>query len=232
MAEVVVIYGRSGAGKSRSLINFAEDEIFLIKTVDKRLPFPKTFKYTMTTDNVDLMLQKMANMPTKVAVIDDAGFVMTNKFMREHSTPKFGSDQFKLYNEIADSFYKLVMTAKQLPDDVIVYLILHEEESDMNGSVKLKTIGKLLDQKCPIESMVTICLRCMIEGEKHIFRTQNSGVDISKSPEGMFDDVIENDLKAVDTAIRSYWGISSQAGPEVAKKGRNVQITQSNRVGD
>ena len=47
---------------------------------------------------------------------------------------------------------------------------------------------------------------------RHFFRTQSSGMDISKSPEGMFDLEIENDLKAVDTRIREYWGLSPLTG--------------------
>ena len=39
-----------------------------------------------------------------------------------------------------------------------------------------------------------------------------SGMDISKSPEEMFDLEIENDLKAVDTRIREYWSLSPLTG--------------------
>ena len=233
MAEVIVVYGKSGAGKSRSLLNFGEDEILLIKTIDKRLPFKKQFRYTLVTDDINLMLQQMNKMPCRTAVIDDAGFLMTNKFMAEHSTPKFGADQFKLYNEIADTFFTLVNGAKALPDWKTVYIILHEEESDVTGSVKLKTIGKLLDQKCPIESMVTVVLRCLIgEGGKHIFRTQNSGNDVSKSPEGMLPEIMENDLKAVDNAIREYWGLETPAESvkNAPKTARRVEVTQSSTV--
>ena len=62
--------------------------------------------------------------------------------------------------------------------------------------------------------MVTIALRCMCDGTKHYFRTQNDGNDITKSPEGMFELEIENDLKTVDTAIREYWGLDYNKGVE------------------
>ena len=104
----------------------------------------------------------------------------------------------------------------QLPEDVIVYILMHETTSDF-GETKLRTIGKLLDEKVCIEGMVTICLRCMVEGDRHFFRTQSSGADISKSPEGLFDLEIENDLKCVDDAIRKYWNLgpsgTSSEGP-------------------
>ena len=59
------------------------------------------------------------------------------------------------------------------------------------------------------EGMFTICLHCMTDGTKHYFKTQGGTMDIAKSPEEMFDLEIENDLKAVDTRAREYWGIAA-----------------------
>lgn len=146
-------------------------------------------------------------MPTKIAVIDDAGYLQTNAFMRGHSAPKSGSSSFNLYNGIADQAWGFINFIKEeLPEDAIVYIIMHEEEND-SGNVKLRTIGKLLDQKVCLEGMVTIALRCICDGNRHYFRTQSDGFDISKTPEDLLDLEIENDLKAVDTAIREYWNL-------------------------
>ena len=49
MGEPILVYGKSGSGKSRSLKNFAEDEIFFVNVVSKRLPFAKKFKYEAKT---------------------------------------------------------------------------------------------------------------------------------------------------------------------------------------
>lgn len=213
MGIPVLIYGRSGSGKSRSLKGFGEEEIFLVNVVGKPLPFPGRFKYTAKTDNYNTIRKGLSTMPTKAAVIDDAGYLLTNTFMRGHSAPKSGSSSFDLYNDIADSFWGLLRSIQNdLPEDVIVYIIMHEATSDY-GETKLRTIGKLLDEKVCVEGMVSISLRCMVEGDRHYFRTQSSGMDISKSPEGLFDSLeIENDLKAVDTRIREYWGLSPLTG--------------------
>ncbi len=209
MGIPVLIYGRSGTGKSRALLNFAEDEIFFVNVIRKRLPFRKNFKYEYQSDSVKSIKAGLKKMPTKTAVIDDAGYLQTNTFMRGHSAPKAGSSSFDLYNTIADDFWELIeFTKNELPEDVIVYIIMHELTNDY-GLTKLRTIGKLLDEKVCIEGMVTIALRCMCDGTKHYFRTQNDGNDITKSPEGMFELEIENDLKAVDTAIREYWGLDN-----------------------
>ena len=207
MGECVFVYGKSGSGKSRSLINFGEDEIFLVNTIGKRLPFRSKFKYEIKTDDFNKIANGLRKMPTKTAVIDDSGYLMTNAFMRGHSAPKSGSSTFGLYNDIADSFWSLITVIKnELPDDVIVYMIMHEDTTDY-GETKLRTIGKLLSEKVCIEGMSTVVLRCVVRDGKHLFLTQSDGSDISKSPEGMFELEIENDLKAVDTAIREYWGL-------------------------
>ena len=207
MGECVFVYGKSGSGKSRSLINFGEDEIFLVNTIGKRLPFRSKFKYEIKTDDFSKIANGLRKMPTKTAVIDDSGYLMTNAFMRGHSAPKSGSSTFDLYNDIADSFWSLITVIKdELPDDVIVYMIMHEDTTDY-GETKLRTIGKLLSEKVCIEGMSTVVLRCVVRDGKHLFLTQSDGSDISKSPEGMFELEMENDLKFVDDSIRSYWGL-------------------------
>lgn len=207
MGELVYVYGQSGSGKSRSLKNFAEDEIFLINCVGKRLPFRGKFKYELVTKSIPTIKNQLSKMPCKVAVLDDAGYLMTDNFMKGHSAPKSGSSTFNLYNDIADSFYDLVTFIKtELSEDVIVYVIMHEDAKD-SGRVGLRTIGRLLDEKVCLEGMSTIVLHCLIRDGKHIFSTQSDGYDIAKSPEDMFDREIENDLKSVDSKIREFWSL-------------------------
>lgn len=209
MGRVVLIYGKSGSGKSRSLKNFNEDEIFLINVEGKDLPFRKTFKYETITDNYDKIQLGLTRMPVKTAVIDDAGYLLTNMFMRGHAGAHQGNQLFEFYNEIGDKFWGLFKFIKhKLPKDVIVYVIMHEDSLSDGKSFKLKTIGKLLDEKVCLEGMVTICLRCMSKHGKHYFVTHTDGDDITKSPEDMFSNTeIDNDLKAVDTTIREYYGM-------------------------
>lgn len=210
MGRIVLIYGKSGSGKSRSLKNFAEDEIFLVNVEDKDLPFRNKFKYVKSTDKYETIKKGLKQMPTKTAIIDDAGYLITNAFMRGHSGGRKGGQVFDLYNDIGDNFWGLFEFIKrELPADVIVYIIMHEEQSSDGCSFKLKTIGKILDEKVCLEGMVTVCLRCMSVDGKHFFKTNTDGSDITKSPEDMFSsDEIDNDLKAVDTVIREYYGLN------------------------
>lgn len=210
MGRSVLIYGKSGSGKSRSLKNFAEDEILLINVIGKDMPFKKKFKYEYRTDDYTKIKNALSKMPTNIAVIDDAGYLQTNMFMRGHSAPKKGASSFDLFNDIADGFWSLLrFISSELPDDVLVYIMMHEQTSDY-GETKLRTIGKLLDEKVCIEGQVTISLRCLTDGTRHFFRTQSDGTDISKSPEELFDLEIDNDLKFVDTQIREYYNIKGE----------------------
>lgn len=203
MAEGVIIYGKSGSGKSRSLTNFAEDEILFVNVIGKRPPFAKKFKYELRTDNAETIKNKLKAMPCKTAVIDDAGYLMTNTFMRSHGK----GDQFALYNTIGDTMWGLLRFIKtELPDDVIVYFMMHEDSDDF-GNTKLRTIGKLLDQKVCLEGMVTICLHCITKGKEHLFVTNSNGLGVEKSPEGMLEYEEPNDLKQIDQKIRKYWGL-------------------------
>ena len=203
MGEPILIYGKSGSGKSRSLLNFGEDEIFLVNVLGKRLPFARKFKYTAAVDDIEKIKVGLKKMPTKVAVIDDAGYLMTNLFMRSHGQ----GDQYKLFNTIADTMWGLMNFVKNdLPEDVLVYIVMHENISDL-GESKLRTIGKLLDDKVSLEGMVTICLRSAVIGGKHVFVTNSNGTDIAKSPEGLWDEQVPNDLKQIDSDIRKFWGI-------------------------
>lgn len=216
MGRTIIVYGKSGSGKSRSLKGFARDEIFLVNVTGKDLPFRDSFLYTYISDNVPAIIKSMQNMTNpqwpdsvKTVVIDDAGYLMTNAFMRGHSAPKKGASSFDLYNDIADNFFQLITSIKDLPDDVNVYIVMHEETSDY-GETKLRTIGKLLDQKVCIEGLCTIVIRCLTEGTRHYFRTQSDGSDISKSPEEMLPLEMENDLKKVDDEIRGYYGLTKK----------------------
>lgn len=207
MGLPVLIYGKSGSGKSRSLKFFKEDEIVLLNTEMKELPFRKRFKKTGSSDDVNKIITTINQNPEKVFVIDDAGYIMTHLFMSNHRNKK-GNASFEMYDDIADTMYYLIKRIKTevKESDKIVYIILHED-TDEFGITRLKTIGKQLDRKVCLEGMVTICLRCMSENRNHFFRTATDGSDITKAPEEMFcTPEIENNLKLVDDTIREFYG--------------------------
>lgn len=198
----VLILGESGTGKSASLRNFTKDEIFLVNVANKPLPFKcKGGQFEqVTTDSYRDIKKAVANTKKPVVVIDDSQYLMANEFMRR-ATEK-GFDKF---TEIGQNYWELSQALDRTPENTITYVLGHLER-DQNGNEKAKTIGKLLDEKITVEGMYTIVLKTVVQDGKYYFQTQNSGHDTCKSPMGLFKDfLIDNDLKAVDSAIRSYY---------------------------
>ena len=214
MAIPVLIIGKSGGGKSTSLRNCVDNEEWnLINVLGKPLPFKGKIPQVVTDDYSQVM-QCLAGSEAHSIVIDDAGYLITNYFMRNHSSKGAGNAIFSMYNTLADNFWNLVEFIKRLPEDKIVYIIMHEDTDDF-GNVKPKTIGKLLDEKICLEGMFTIVLRCVQENGKHLFITQAEGGAVSKSPMGMFEELqLDNDLLYVDKMIREYYGLEIKEGEE------------------
>lgn len=207
MATPILIMGKSGAGKSTSMRNCSGNPDWnLIRVLNKPLPFKGKID-GWKTDDYQTVMKCLAQSKAKNIVLDDAGYLITNHFMKGHSAAGAGNGVFTLYNNIGDYFWQLIQFIIKLPDEKIVYVIMHEEKNDF-GDVKPKTIGKLLDEKVCVEGLFTIVLRCIEESGKHLFVTQSDGGAVSKSPIGMFETLtIDNDLLLVEKAVREYYEI-------------------------
>lgn len=200
MAIAVLIIGESGTGKSSSMRNFSPDEVGIVNVEGKPLPFRGKLP-NVKTDNYTKILNVLANMKAPSAVIDDCQYLLIHEQMRRRN--EHGYDK---YLEIAGNYFDLIrFVIDSMPADKIVYFMSHSE-IDANGREKIKTVGKMLDEKVNIEGMFSIVLKTAIEDGRYVFRTHNSGSDVVKTPLGMFEaDTIDNDLKMVDTTIRSYY---------------------------
>ena len=214
MGVPVLIIGKSGTGKSRSMKNCVGKDFGLIRVLNKPLPFRGKIGGAVTSDYKNICLSLASPKWPKSIVIDDAGYLITGQFMDGHNSTGKGNAVFTLYNDMADNFYRMIQhIANNTPEDRIVYVIMHEDTNDF-GDIKPKTIGKLLDEKVCIEGMFTIVLRA-VHTDNYYFVTQARDGAVSKSPDDMFDIVeITNDLLAVDNAIRSYYEIENPRNTE------------------
>lgn len=204
MAVLVMVYGHSGSGKSASLRNFDPKQVAVINVLGKPLPFRSNMKTYITNDygKIDAAIHSTRR---KSIVIDDATYLMTGEFMRNAKAAGY-----QKFTDMAANFNTLLMRAKELPDDVVVYFFGHSER-DGDGGEKFKTIGKLLDEKVCVEGYFTIVLKTVVQDGRYLFSTRNDGMDTVKTPLGMFNDaLIENDLATVDKTIREYYNIPVQ----------------------
>lgn len=211
MAQKVLILGDSGTGKSASLRNFEPDEVLVINSAGKPLPFKNHFEAVtpafnkLTTD----VLKAMDSTNKKVIIIDDAQYIMSFQYMR-----RIKENGWDKWNDIQGDFFNIIQHCDDLPADTIVYFLSHIQRDD-EGHEKLKTMGKMLDEKITLEGLFTVVLKTSVKDGEYCFITQNSGMDTVKSPIGMFDTyAIDNDLKYVDTKIRNYYEIGDYADDE------------------
>lgn len=205
MGVCVLVLGKSGSGKSRSLKNFHGDEIGVLNVIGKPLPFRNTNGIKASNNpSYQTIKECIVSGKRKVWIVDDAGYLMQNENFARAKEIGYGK-----FVEMAQNFQQLVYTVTNLaPADTFVYLLMHNE-LDQLGHEKVKTVGKMLDEKFSIEGACPIVIDCMVRDGKHVFVTQNDGTTLAKSPEDMLPEVMENDLYEVDRLAREYWGFEA-----------------------
>lgn len=215
MSTPILVIGKSGSGKSRSMLNLDPKKTFIINVNGKDLPFKAwRKKYESLNaegkgnitqiDNSDKIKDCLNFINNKrpeieVVIIDDFQYIMANEFMRR--AKERGFDKF---TEIGLHAWELIWNSRLLRPNLFVVFLAHSDTDDQ-GQSKCKTIGKLLDDKICIEGMFTIVLNTAYEDGKYYFDTQTNGNNTTKSPEGMFiTPRIENDLNIVINSIKTY----------------------------
>ena len=214
--------GRSGSGKTYSLRNFKPDEIGVISVEKGRLPFKSDIKavkvppFTTGEDGKVKLPAETAVLKyfwiknaikaskAKSIVIDDSQYLLVNELFDR--AKENGYDKFV---DMAANFRDLIHYVNELEDDDKIVYFLHHSESDGETREKAKTIGRMIDEKLVLEGCFDVVIYCADQK----FYTQANGTSTAKTPEGMFSEIeIANDLKAVDDAIRSYWGMTAKKG--------------------
>ncbi len=225
MSRTILVIGASGSGKSSSMRTVDPNTTFLFNTATKDLPF-KGARRMFTPYNKETkkgnMISRLSN-PTllcesikflakerpdiKLIVIDDfqyvIGFENFNRAL-EKSYDKF--------TEMAQAYWRIIDTAQNIDRNDLTFVFLsHSEYETKNGIQieKVKTIGKMLDSQMVVEGLFTCVLltRCEVDNKKinHYFITNNIGDSTAKSPDGMFDYRIPNDLNYVIDRYNKYF---------------------------
>lgn len=214
MGDKLLVIGESGSGKSRSAKSLDPASTFYINCIGKPLPF-KGWKGKFSKDKNNYTVKTQASEVVKVlehinkempqiktVVVDDAQYIMSYEFM--HRALEKGFDKF---TEIGRNFFNVLTAPDTLRDDLLVVFLAH---ADSTGErTKIKTIGKMLDDKITLEGMFTVVLLAYSYNEdnemKYVFVTQSNGSNTCKSPEGMFPSVtIDNDLNKVLDYYHKY----------------------------
>lgn len=215
MSYATLVLGESGTGKTCSLRNMNPQETLLIQPIRKPLPFPSKEWKLRTKENPQgnifvcddpiKIIQAMQRSTHPIVVVDDWQYILSNLFMKRRNEKTY--DKF---TDIGGAGFDIAKVASELADNRRVYVLAHTH-TDEYGKTRIKTLGRLLDDKIVVEGMFTTVLRTAIDNGKYYFSTQNSGSDTVKSPMGLFEEhLIDNDLNAVDLAICNYYDITTE----------------------
>lgn len=206
MGVCVLVLGYSGSGKSYALRNFEPDEVGIFNVIGKRLPFRKQLRCFNKPTYEEIAASMRAS--GKLAyVIDDANYLMAFE-----NFAKAKQKGYEKFTQMAVNFERLLETANEMDDDTIVYFLMHPD-TDEAGRVKPKTIGRMLDNQLTVEGMFPIVLMAEKDDKGYYLRTVSDGNDPAKAPPEMFAGPrIDNDLRAVDSAIREYYQMEPIGG--------------------
>jgi hypothetical protein len=216
MSIATLILGNSGSGKSTSLRNLDPAKTLLIQCIKKPLPFKAAGWKTratlrdegnvIRTDNPATIEKIMRSSPHEIIVIDDYQAVMVNELMMRSSETGFAK-----FADIGKNAWSIFNAAGDLAEHRRVYILAHTQTDDF-GNVRMKTVGKMVDQTLVPEGFFTIVLRTEATSGDYTFSTQTNGQDCCKSPIGMFDSrQIDNDLAKVDQALVDFYEITAAA---------------------
>lgn len=205
--------------------NFEENEVAIFNVSEKPLPFRKKLPVCNTSD-MRFIRDEIRRNTRNCYVVDDAGLAMTFFLFGKLNETGYGK-----FTQVAKDFYEMVQAAiRDTSDDTTVYFLMHVEQSDDGSEIKAKTAGKMIDSQLTLESLFSIVLYCVTDGKRHYFVTQSDGVTTAKSPMDMFPLEIDNDLKAVDTVIREYYGMSPIGTPVQKEEKKPTSVEKTNKI--
>lgn len=233
MAKILIL-AKSGFGKTTSIGEIPElglkgldpKTTYLISCVNKPLPFRgANKKYVITTfeqinkgnriitndaETVAKTLDMLVNSPYKNIVLDDMNYISQDYYMK--NALKGGWDCPK---KIGYNMGLIFDAINNIPEDKNVICLAHYEEyKDKNGdsiSYKYKSTGNMVDSYITPEGKFEIVLygKASFDGKEkksiREFVTNDDGVYPAKSPVGMFDLYIPNDLGVVVETANQYY---------------------------
>ena len=225
MANVVMLLGKTGTGKTTSIRTLNPEETIIINVLGKKLPFKGSDAlYNVEKKNLFRIedYQQMINLlqacngqpHVKNIILDDCIYIMRKEYFKRAKETGYGK-----YTELAQHFQQIISTCEQMRGDINVFMILHSEDVQSDKTTvgyKVSTIGQLIDnQYNPMEVVPMVLYSAIKFDEKgkptygfYTHATMEGTIQIpAKTPNEMFEeDFIPNDLGAVVKAMNEYYG--------------------------
>lgn len=225
MSRIIAVVGESGRGKSHAIQFLDPETTFIINISGKDLPFKGwmgdyepysddnpdgNYYETADAEKIVGLLERINTTKPEIEtiVVDDYQYLMSTEFMNR--AKEKGWEKF---NDIGKHAWDVINTAKNMRRGLNVIFTFHVESIQENykPKEKIKTIGKMVDDKVTLEGLFTVVLYADVEHDsdggdnKYFFKTQTDGVNTAKSPQGMFENYrIPNNMQYVLDKIEEY----------------------------
>lgn len=200
MSRLIFVLGHPGTGKTSSLRTLKKDEVGYISVTGKELPFKTDIK-PVVAKSPNEITSLIVKSQKPIIVVDDINYTFTFQVFGRSQE----KDQFQVFRDIGNNFYKLVEAILNKPTDQNIYLFGHIELNDRN-LVQLKTAGKTIRDNIAPEGLTNIVLEAVNDMGDFVFKVRSDGTGV-KSPIEMFpENTVPNDLKLVNDKINAYYG--------------------------
>lgn len=224
MAELIIVEGESGTGKSTSLRNMPVEKSMILAASDKPLPFRNSAAWAprikVLGDMIEIpaWLEKI-NGPRKdgsptgidYVIIEDHTHFQNNRILSEKfGLAGAGQNKYKRWEDFGKDVYGSVFGMAPKLKNIKAIIIMAHVTKDADGMYTFKTFGKMVGNTVDPVSYARIVLHTIAGADKkeakdrYVFITNNDGVHEAKSPMDMFPQQIPNDLWAAIQTIEAY----------------------------
>ncbi len=219
--QAILVLGMSGTGKTTSIEKLNPKETLILMSQFKPLPFAGWVKnYSinnvekgkgciLTCENFEKLEKTLdfvfsKKLPFKNIILDDFQFY-TQRDVFSRADEKNFDKWIDLAKSISDTLIKIIGGAFTNKLNLIIMWHSNTPTIAEEKGTLVKTSSKFIDEKLTVESLFTTVLLTNVQDGEYRFQTNSTGgITSVKSPRGVFDLYIPNDLDFVLKQLEKY----------------------------
>ena len=219
--QAILILGTSGTGKTSSIKSLNPKETLILMSQFKPLPFggwaknysvdkfEKDKGCILVCENFDKLNKVLDNilskpLPYKNIILDDFQFY-TQRDVFARADEKGFDKWIDLAKNISDVLMKIISGAYAKKLNLVIMWHSNTESIAEEKGTMVKTSSKFIDEKFVVEGIFNTVLKTEIVDGYYKFKTNSDNNLLSiKSPAGVFDLYIDNDLNYVFNQLNKF----------------------------
>jgi hypothetical protein len=223
MAQAVLLLGKSGSGKSTSLRNLPADKTLIITPNAKELPWrganasyiegTNLIRSSDMTQVAGFLKSASDSGKFDYVVVEDTTHYQNKRMLSPQFTASKDWGKWNTFG--ADVYGMMTKDIETYRDGMVIIFIAHTDQKE-DGTMGLRTAGKLLDNSIDIPSYFTYILHSKVVKKdnalEYMLQTNDDGFTLAKTPMGMFANLmIPNDMLDVVQTMKEYKNVGNPA---------------------